>query len=107
MRQHGVDAVRDRLDAAHGGVPFDAALLERVDDAQAEALLLGSLQAIGVNLQFGTRSPEAIVGRLVRKLRREDPQPKVERALALLDRLCRIQGPPAAALVAAGALLAE
>ena len=107
MRQHGVEAVRERLDATHSELPFDAALLEGVDDAQAEALLLSSLGAIGVNLQFGTRSPEAIVRRLVRKLRREDPQPKVERALALLARLCAIQGPPAAAFAAAGSLLQE
>ncbi len=106
MRQHGVAAVRDRLDMAHSELPFDAALLEGLDDAQAEALLLGSLAAIGVNLQFGTRSPEAIVRRLVRKLRREDPQPKVERALDLLARLCAIQGPPAAAFAAAEELLA-
>jgi histidyl-tRNA synthetase len=107
MRQHGIGAVRDRLDAAHGELPFDAALLEGLDDAQAEALLLGSLQAIGVNLEFGTRSPEAIVGRLVRKLRRQDPQPQIERALALLERLCAIQGPADAALAAAAALLEE
>jgi histidyl-tRNA synthetase len=107
MRAQGVAAVRARLDAAHSELPFDAALLERLDDAEAEALLLGSLRAIGVNLQFGTRSPEAIVGRLVRKLRREDPQPRVERALALLERLCAIQGPPSAMLESAGALLRE
>src|SRR6476660_1257254 len=107
MRQQGIGAVRERLDAAHSELPFDVALLEGLDDAQAEALLLGSLQAIGVNLQFGTRSQEAIVGRLVRKLRREDPQPRIERALVLLDRLCAIHGPPLAALSAATALLAE
>jgi histidyl-tRNA synthetase len=107
MRQHGIAAVRQRLDAAHDALPFDATLLDGLDDAQAEALLLGTLQAIGVNLQFGTRSPSEIVGRLVRKLRREDPQPRVERALALLDRLSAIQGPPAAALAAATALLRE
>jgi histidyl-tRNA synthetase len=107
MRQQGIAAVRERLQAAHGDLPFDAALLEGLDDAQAEALLLGSLQAIGVNLAFGTRSPEAIVGRLVRKLRRDDPQPRIERALALLERLCAIQGPPDSALATAAALLAE
>jgi histidyl-tRNA synthetase len=107
MRQQGIAAVRERLQAAHGELPFDAALLEGLDDAQAEALLLGSLQAIGVNLEFGTRSPEAIVGRLVRKLRREDPQPRIERALALLERLCAIQGPPDTALATAAALLEE
>jgi histidyl-tRNA synthetase len=107
LRDQGVAAVRARLDAAHSELPFDAAMLDGLDDAQAESLLLGSLQAIGVNLQFGTRSPEAIVGRLVRKLRREDPQPRIERALALLERLCAIQGPPDDAFGAAAALLAE
>jgi histidyl-tRNA synthetase len=107
MRQQGIGALRERLRAAHGDLPFDAALLEGLDDAQAEALLLGSLQAIGVNLAFGTRSPEAIVGRLVRKLRRDDPQPRIERALALLERLCAIQGPPDSGLAAAAALLEE
>lgn len=107
MREQGPAAVREQLAAAHGDVPFDAALLDGLDDAQAEALLLRSFEAIGVDLRFGTRSPQAIVGRLVRKLRREDPQPRIDRALALLDRLCRVQGPPDEALPAAAALLRE
>lgn len=107
MREQGVAAVRARLDAAHSVLPFDAALLDGLTDEQAEALLLGTLQAIGVNLEFGTRSPAAIVGRLVRKLRREDPQPRIERALTLLERLCAIQGPPDQAFHDAAALLAE
>ena len=105
MRERGVAAVRERLDAAQSPLPFDAALLDGLSDAQAEALLLGSLGAIGVNLEFGTRAPEAIVGRLVRKLRRADPQAQVERALALLERLCAIQGAPAEAFPQAAALL--
>jgi histidyl-tRNA synthetase len=80
IRERGVAAARERLGAAHSELPFDAALLDSLDDAQAEALLLGSLRAIGVNLQFGTRSPQEIVGRLVRKLRREDPQPRGQHA---------------------------
>ncbi|MFN8500538.1 ATP phosphoribosyltransferase regulatory subunit [Kouleothrix sp.] len=107
MRERGVDAVRERLDAAQSPLPFDAALLAGLSDAQAEALLLGSLGAIGVNLEFGTRAPAAIVGRLVRKLRRADPQPQIERALALLERLCAIQAAPAAAFEQAEALLRE
>lgn len=107
MREHGVAAVRERLDAAHSPLPFDAALLDGMSDTQAEALLLGSLGAIGVNLQYGTRAPEAIVGRLVRKLRRADPQAQIERALALLERLCAIQGYASAAFPQAAALLRE
>lgn len=107
IRTHGVAAVRAQLDAAQGEPTLDAALLDGLDDARAEALLLRALEAIGVNLQFGSRAPDEIVARLVRKLRREDPQPRIERALALLERLCLIQGPPAEALPAAEALLAE
>ena len=107
MRERGIDAVRARLDAGQSPLPFDAALLVGLSDAQAEALLLGSLEAIGLNLDYGTRTPAAIVGRLVRKLRREDPQPRIERALALLEQLCAIQGPPAQAFEQAAALLRE
>jgi histidyl-tRNA synthetase len=104
MRDEGVEAVRAQIEAGPQP-PFDGALIEGLDDAQAEALLLHALREIGVNLRFGTRPPEAIVGRLVRKLRREDPQPRVERALSLLGQLCHIQGPPAAAIPAAAELL--
>ena len=53
-------------------------------DEQLEGLLLTMLRAVGVQLDNSTRPPEAIAARLVRKLRREDPQPRVERALELL-----------------------
>ncbi|HWQ14967.1 MAG TPA: ATP phosphoribosyltransferase regulatory subunit, partial [Roseiflexaceae bacterium] len=104
MREQGVDAVRALLDPGPPP-PIDRALVEGLDDAQAEALLLHALREMGVNLRSGTRPPEQIVGRLVRKLRREDPQPRVERALALLERMCHIQGPPAETLPAAESLL--
>ncbi|MBC8161507.1 MAG: ATP phosphoribosyltransferase regulatory subunit [Roseiflexaceae bacterium] len=106
MREHGVDAVREQLDQEEEP-DFDAALLEGLSDQQAEALLLRALGAIGVKLQFGTRPPEAIVQRLVRKLRREDQRPAIERALILLERLAQITGPPAQALPQAEALLRE
>jgi histidyl-tRNA synthetase len=70
------------------------ALLEGLNDEQAEALLMHSLSAIGVKLQFGTRPPEAIVRRLVRKLRRENQAVGIERALGLLGQLSQIQGAP-------------
>lgn len=107
MRQHGVGSVRAQLEALRGELPLDAAQLDGLNDEQAEVLLLHSLRAIGVNLRFGTRPPEAIVGRLVRKLRRVDEQQQVERALTLLERLCVIQGKPATALAEAEALLGE
>jgi histidyl-tRNA synthetase len=104
MHDAGVATVRAQLNAEQQPT-IDQALIEGLDDAQAEALLLHALREIGVNLRFGTRPPEAIVGRLVRKLRREDPQPHIERALTLLDQLCHIHGSPAEALPAAADLL--
>ncbi|HMP39302.1 MAG TPA: ATP phosphoribosyltransferase regulatory subunit, partial [Roseiflexaceae bacterium] len=94
MRTHGLDAVRSRLTDHEVSVPLDPAMLEGIDDATAEALLLHALREIGVNLRFGTRPPEQIVGRLVRKLRRDDPQPRIERALTLLAELAAIHGRP-------------
>jgi len=107
MRERGVGAVREQLLLDEDTDAFDAALLEGLNDDQAEALLMHALGAIGVKLQFGTRPPEAIVRRLVRKLRREDQRPAVERALALLERLAEIHGSPAEALPRAEALLRE
>ena len=107
MRKQGVGAVREQLAALHGEQPLDTALLENLDDEQAEALLLHSLRSIGVNLRFGTRPPEEIVGRLVRKMRRGDQQPQVERTLAVLERLSAIHGSPAEALPAVEDLLRE
>lgn len=105
MREHGVDAIRAQLLEAHEGESFDPALLEGLTDEQAAALLGRVLEAMNVSLSSGTRPPEAIVGRLVRKLRREDPQPRVEQALDLLNQLCQIQGSPADALAEAATLL--
>lgn len=107
IREHGIEAVRARLLAEDSEPEFDAALLEGLNDAQAEALLLRALEVIGVNLQFGTRPPDQIVGRLVRKLRREDPRAGLERGLALLAQLAPLSGPPEAILPQAAAVLRE
>ena len=105
MRTQGVNVIRAQLEHEAEEPAFDPALLQGVDDAQAEALLLRSLAEIGVNLRFGTRSPEAIVGRLVRKLRRTESRGAVEHALALLEQFSQLQGPPAEALPRAETLL--
>lgn len=105
IRTHGISRVRERLLAEDEPPPFDAALLNGLSDAQAETLLARSLEAIGVNLRFGTRPPEAIVRRLVRKLRREDPRAQVERGLALLEQLAPLYGPPDEVIPQAEALL--
>lgn len=107
MRTDGVEAVRERLYELIGELPLDPAVLEKLDDEQATTLLLGVFRAMGINLAYGTRPPEAIVGRLVRKLRRGDPQPRIDRALDLLWHLSHVCGPPADALAQATTLLRD
>ncbi len=107
LRTQGEAAIRSRLDGPPDDLPLDPTLLEGLDDEQATALLLHTLRAMQVNLNFGTRPPEAIVNRLVRKMRRGDAQPRVEQAMALLQQLSQIRGIPAEVLPQAAALLAE
>ena len=107
LRDRGAAQIRELLASETAPLDFDRTLFDTLDDAQAEALLLHALREIGVNLRYGTRPPEAIVNRLVRKLRREDSQEQIDRALALLDRLCRIAGPPDVALPQAETLLGD
>lgn len=101
LRERGMEAVRAELEAPTAALPLDPGLLDGIDDQRAEALLLHALREIGVNLRFGTRPPEAIVGRLVRKLRRSESPEQIDQALQMLDRLCRIEGGPDEALAAA------
>jgi len=105
MRERGVEVVRQQIADAHEGEVFDPTLLEGLNDQQAAALLQRVLGELNVSINSGTRPPSAIVGRLVRKLRREDPQQQIERALEVLGRLCQIRGAPAEALPEAAALL--
>lgn len=107
LREQGADVVRSELDVPAAAFPFDVALLDGIDDQRAEALLLHALREIGVNLRFGTRPPEAIVGRLVRKLRRTESREQIDQALQVLDRLCHIEGGPDEALASAEALLRD
>lgn len=107
IRSQGSEKMCHHLYETIGMPAIDPALLEGLDDEQATTLLLGMLQVMGVNLSFGTRSPEAIVGRLVRKLRCEDTQPRIDRALDLLERLSQICDLPAVALDRAAALFDE
>lgn len=93
LRNGDTDAVRRRLAEIHGDELFDLGPLAALPDEQLEGLLLTMLRAVGLQLENSTRTPEAIAARLVRKLRREDPQPRVERALELLRRLAETRGP--------------
>lgn len=107
MRARGVAVVRDALLSEIEGERegFDTALLDGLDDSQAEKLLLHTLRSIGVNLQFGTRPPEEIVSRLVRTLRRSDQRATVERAIAFLAELSAIRGPADQTIAALRALV--
>lgn len=107
LRSKGVDSLRQRLTDLRGTVPADLALLEGLDDEQASSLLMHTMHEIEVSLSLGTRPPEEIVQRLVRKLRRGDPQPRIERALDLLSRLTDLYGQPATTLPRIIALLDE
>jgi histidyl-tRNA synthetase len=63
------------------------------------------MQAMGLSLESTSRPPEAIVERLIRKLRRADPQPRIEAALDSLRRLGEARGDPDTALGIARELL--
>lgn len=107
MRQEGPAAVRGRLREAGGEAPIGIELPPGLDDDQAAAWLLRTLQAMQIDLSTGTRPPEQVVARLLRKLRRNDEQPAIERAIELLARLSATRGAPAASLPAVAALLEE
>jgi histidyl-tRNA synthetase len=109
MRSRGVDAVRDALLSEIEGErqAFDTTILEGLDDAQAEDLLLHTLRSIGVNLQFGTRPPEEIVRRLVRTMRTNDQRATIERAIDVLSALSAIRGTPSDALARLRDLIAR
>jgi histidyl-tRNA synthetase len=104
MRQQGIDSVRAQLNASLGEAPDDFPLPSGLDDEEAAQLLLRVFRATQVDLNSGTRSPEAIVARLLRKLQRRDEQPAIEQALELLVQLLALRGAPAAILPQAAAL---
>jgi histidyl-tRNA synthetase len=98
LRSEGSGAVRARLNEQLGPAAFDFPLPPGLNDEEAAQLLLRVFQATQVDLASGSRSPDEIVGRLLRKLRRSDPQPQLEQAIALLDQLSAIRGSPSEAL---------
>jgi histidyl-tRNA synthetase len=59
------------------------------------------------SLEGGVRTPQEIVARLLRKAHRPDPTPALRRAIEFLGRLRDAAGPPADALPALRAVLAE
>ncbi len=105
IRKEGVAAVRAHLHERVGDPPID--LPPGLDEEQARAWLLRTLQAMEIDLSTGTRSLEHVVARLLRKLRRREERTAIERALDVLERLVAIQGPASRALRALAALLDE
>lgn len=104
LRREGIARVRAEMQPSDDEL-FDLGPLHTLPDDQLQTLLLTMLRAVGLPLDNSTRPPEAIVARLVRKLRRGDPEPAVEHALALLQQLGTLHGPPDHVLPAAAALL--
>lgn len=98
LREGRADVLRRQLADIHGDQSFDLGPLAALPDDQLEAALLTMLNAVGQRLDNSTRSPEAIVARLVRKLRRDDPQPRIERALQLMQQLANTRGTPESAI---------
>jgi histidyl-tRNA synthetase len=107
IRTHGPEAVRERLREGQSDLPFDPVLFQGLDDEQATTLLLNLLRAMRVDLAFGTRPPEDIARRLLRKLRRDESQPRIDQALDLLGRLSQINGIAAETLPQVASLLDE
>nr|WP_255603325.1 ATP phosphoribosyltransferase regulatory subunit [Oscillochloris sp. ZM17-4] len=107
MRVDGLDAVRARLGETIAAPPPGLELPAGLDDDQAAAWLLGMLDAMRIDLSTGTRSPQDVVARLLRKLRRGDQQPQIDRALDLLSRLGQLRGAPAEVLPLVADLIAQ
>jgi histidyl-tRNA synthetase len=101
------DAIKAQIAQSNTDELFDLGPLAALPDEQLEGLLLTMLRAVGLRLDNSTRPPEAIVARLVQKLRRDDPQPRVDRALQLLERLAATRGAPQFALEQLRSLFAD
>jgi histidyl-tRNA synthetase len=104
LRTHGAAAVRERLAADQSAPPAGLELPPGLDNEQAAAWLLRVLEAMQIDLSTGTRTPEAVVQRLLRQTGRADEAPQIDRALELLEQLSRIRGAPEGALTQLDAL---
>ncbi len=75
-----------------------------LDDDDARSVLLGVLRSNPLD-QLGQRSPEEVVERLLRKIRRPDAEESLRRALQVAGELAQVRGDAATALEeASGAL---
>ncbi|XSG75299.1 ATP phosphoribosyltransferase regulatory subunit [Herpetosiphon llansteffanensis] len=94
IRSKGLDAVKQQWrDNDDDDLPVDLASLAHLSDQDLETLLLRVLPSLGVRLDSGGREPQAIIQRLVRKLRRGDDALNLDRAWHLLSALTAAHGP--------------
>ena len=105
LRRGEHDVVRLLLRSEPQQDTFDLGPLADLPDEQLAELLAATMRAMGLSLESTSRPPEAIVERLIRKLRRADPQPRIEAALDSLRRLGEARGDPDTALGIARELL--
>ena len=84
---------------------FDLGPLVALPDDQLAELLATTVRAMGLSLEDTSRPADAIIQRLIRKLRRADPGPAIEHALVSLERLSQARGEPAVAFDIAARLL--
>ncbi len=92
-------------DAAQEGALAD--LLQSTGPEVAEEIATSLFERANLNLDGGSRSPEEIVGRLLKKTRRPRPVENLRRAADFICRLHDLAGPPGEALPALRRLLRE
>ena len=80
--------------------------VEGLDDSQARVVLHGLLDW-NASENFGQRTPDEVVGRLLRKVRKSDRDSEVKSALDLAGALARVNGKPGPALAAAKSLFRD
>ena len=107
LRRGDEAAVRPQFRGDEDEANFDLGPLVELPDDQLADLLATTVRAMGLSLDSTSRPPDAIIQRLIRKLRRADPQPRIEQALASLRRLSDAQGAPDYAFDVAARLLSE
>ncbi|WP_371879043.1 ATP phosphoribosyltransferase regulatory subunit [Candidatus Chloroploca mongolica] len=107
LRTRGPEVIRERLHEDNSEIPAGLELPPGIDESQSAAWLLQTLRMMELDLSTGTRHPEEIVARLLRKLRRRDEQAAIDHALTILTHLTSLSGPPATAMPAMAAMLSE
>ncbi|GAC1636618.1 MAG: ATP phosphoribosyltransferase regulatory subunit [Herpetosiphon sp.] len=107
VRRGGVADVRDEMHLSNDLDAFDLGALKSLPDDQLQSLLLTMIRAVGLPIHNSSRPPEAIVARLVRKLRGGVTVPHIQRATELVGKLGTARGRPEVAIAAGRELLAS